>query len=393
MTSVSSLGVRWAVCAPAACRLLTPGAADDLEPCARRDAGRSLSLAGTGGEIPTWDVKHELACHLPTGGPVDDARCDVEAVEQANSEQLYAILHELTNTSYFRLMQINMEGKCKFAATLQPEKKCNKTLPPVDGDSEDVQGGGGPKTKKSCDLDLSGGGKVKVPPVNKPPSGLLGGFQPPSAPIVKTITQEEQNALNVQKECNDPTLADYWLDMCRTIPTNSSDYINLQLNPERWTGYNGSHVWSALYDENCFSKPLDDMCYEERVLYRLLSGMHASINIHISESYYPPAKGKRAEWEPNLDRFMRHFGANPERLKNLHFAFVVLLRSVQRAAPYLYNHPFLVGDAEEERRTAQLMQVCVYLFMCVCISLSLSLPLSSLSPPPCACVCVSANRR
>ena len=22
-------------------------------------------------------------------------------------------------------------------------------------------------------------------------------------------------------------------------------------NPERWTGYNGSHVWSAIYDENC----------------------------------------------------------------------------------------------------------------------------------------------
>ena len=42
-----------------------------------------------------------------------------------------------------------------------------------------------------------------------------------------------------------------------------------------------------------------------------LQGMHASINIHISESYYPPSKGKRAGWEPNLERFMRHFGANP----------------------------------------------------------------------------------
>ena len=66
----------------------------------------SLSLAGAGGEVPTWDVKHDLACQLPTRGPVDDVRCDVEAVEEANSEQLYAILHELTNTSYFRLMQV-----------------------------------------------------------------------------------------------------------------------------------------------------------------------------------------------------------------------------------------------------------------------------------------------
>ena len=304
--------------------------------------------------MPTWDVNHELACKLPTSGLVDDASCSVEAVESANTQQLYAILQGLTNTSYFRLMQINMEGKCKFWSDA-PEKKCNKTLPPVDGDSEEVQVGAGPKKKKSCDLDLTGGGKVKTPPVNRPPSGMLGGFQPPTAPVVKTITPEEQNLLNTQKVCNDPTLADYWLDMCRTIPTNSSDYINLQLNPERWTGYNGSRVWDALYVENCFSKPFDEMCYEERVLYRMLSGMHSSINIHISEKFYPPSK-KRDSWESNPERFMRHFGANPERLKNMHFAFVVLLRALKRASPYLYNYPFSVGDPLEDRQTMHLVQ-------------------------------------
>ena len=89
------------------------------------------------------------------------------AVELANAEQLIGILDELANTTYFRMMEINMEGKCKFWGD-QPEKKCNKTLPPVDGDSEDVQG------------------------------GLLGGFQPPSAPAAKTVTSEERNVLNTQ---------------------------------------------------------------------------------------------------------------------------------------------------------------------------------------------------
>eukprot|EP00960_Hanusia_phi_P039611 753953-Hanusia_phi.AAC.11 len=136
------------------------------------------------------------------------------------------------------------------------------------------------------------------------------------------------------------------------------EYVNLQLNPERWTGYNGSHVWNAIYHENCFEKlgALNEMCYEERVLYRMLSGMHASINIHISEQYYPPAKGKRDRWEPNLDRFMNHYGANPERLKNLHFAFVVLLRALRKAAPYLYNFPFSIGDMVEDKRTSLLVQ-------------------------------------
>ena len=35
---------------------------------------------------------------------------------------------------------------------------------------------------------------------------------------------------------------------------------------------------------------------------------------------------------------------------------MVLLRSLRRASPYLYNYPFLVGDAQEERATAQLVQ-------------------------------------
>jgi len=84
--------------------------------------------------------------------------------------------------------------------------------------------------------------------------------------------------------------------------------------------------------------------------------MHASINIHISEAYYPPSK-LRPNWEPNLERFARHFGDSPERLKNLHFAYVVLLRALRRATPFLYNFPFTAGeDAEEDKRTMQLVQ-------------------------------------
>ena len=60
------------------------------------------------------------------------------------------------------------------------------------------------------------------------------------------------------------------------------------------------HVWSAIYEENCLkqSGSVDDMCYEERVLYRLLSGMHASVNIHIALKAKTPKKGVqgREDW-------------------------------------------------------------------------------------------------
>ena len=97
------------------------------------------------------------------------------------------------------------------------------------------------------------------------------------------------------------------------VPDTSSDgqYIDLTINPERFTGYAGDsahHVWRAIYEENCFGlseasmdaaaavasqsgrlgfsklsegwgtemvqslKTEDEMCEEKKVYYRVISG-------------------------------------------------------------------------------------------------------------------------
>lgn len=66
------------------------------------------------------------------------------------------------------------------------------------------------------------------------------------------------------------------------------DYVDLTLNPERFTGYIGPsahRVWSAIYSENCFgltqevlNEPVPDItqakgeCLEQRVYYKIISG-------------------------------------------------------------------------------------------------------------------------
>ena len=144
--------------------------------------------------------------------------------------------------------------------------------------------------------------------------------------------------------------------MCDKISLNSSEFINLQLNPEAYTGYNGSEIWQEMYSENCFVNNGDDMCYEERVLYRLMSGMHASVNIHIAMNYYPPMKGKRDKYESNPEHFFRQYGKEHEKLKNLHFAFVVLLRALRKAAPVLWNYEYTIGNTAEDEKTKKLVQ-------------------------------------
>ncbi|CAF87730.1 unnamed protein product, partial [Tetraodon nigroviridis] len=90
-----------------------------------------------------------------------------------------------------------------------------------------------------------------------------------------------------------------------------SQYVDLLLNPERFTGYRGAEawqIWNSIYEENCFNTEFTDyqprfsqslsgrsakifhswlegQCVEKRAFYRLISGLHASINIHLSARY------------------------------------------------------------------------------------------------------------
>lgn len=131
---------------------------------------------------------------------------------------------------------------------------------------------------------------------------------------------------------------------------SSGQYVDLLANPERFTGYAGassSKVWKSIYEENCFTpvkfidpsrsvteggagfaplglmsssnehamkgllggggwkdeerKVLDslvaprdegeEVCLEKRVFYRLISGLHASISIHICQDFLDQRTG------------------------------------------------------------------------------------------------------
>ena len=221
---------------------------------------------------------------------------------------------------------------------------------------------GEPKQGTSCSLDLA----------SKDPGSMK--WAPATTPVDMRITEQEHIVIAANDDgatdCTDADLPEFWMDMCgydAPLPGSNKDdiaeleYVNLQLNPERWTGYNGSHVWSAIYEENCLksSGSVDDMCYEERVLYRLLSGMHASVNIHIALKAKTPKKGVvgREDWSADPGRFAAHYGQHPERLRNLHFSFVVLLRALRKAAPTLGVMDLSLGqDGVEDARTRALMR-------------------------------------
>mmetsp|Transcript_13157 Transcript_13157/g.26749 ORF Transcript_13157/g.26749 Transcript_13157/m.26749 type:complete len:1243 (+) Transcript_13157:78-3806(+) len=402
-------------------------------------------------------------------GPIEDATCDVEQIEQANDSQLHVILRELMTTSFFRSFAVDLDQTCPLTQWNKQKKKgkgdgagaAEKTTDatlslsssaapfiPAPTEHDESEGCAGdlpdldPDAEPACHVDLDGG--------NDQPDFLSGGgfgsgastlwSATPSSPSLESSTADAANeeeeeefecdggkdeldddaeplcslatddssssnpfgssfesaALHSISErvvqqnwesesqqqtfdwnkvsdpvvhipdapCNDETgnlPETFWLDTCSKIKAGDGlRVVNLQLNPERNTGYNGTHIWTAIYEENCLALDGDTsapMCYEERVLYRLLSGLHTSTTLSIAKNYYPPSKKKgRANWEPNPQYFIDKFADSPEHLRNLHFSYVVLLRALKKASPVLYNYEIKTGDILDDEMATILMR-------------------------------------
>jgi len=144
-----------------------------------------------------------------------------------------------------------------------------------------------------------------------------------------------------------------WSDKEENFWTNDrqddpeSMYINLQLNPERftgYTGYNATRIWTAIYKENCFLSD-EDQCFEERVFFRLISGFHGSTTLHICENYHD---SETDEWYPHTEMYKWRLAAFPDRINNVYFTFLFLLRATIHTSSFLETYHFDTGDPEDD---------------------------------------------
>ena len=139
---------------------------------------------------------------------------------------------------------------------------------------------------------------------------------------------------------------------CKLDPlTNEKcDYVDLVENPEQFTGYSGKaahQVWNTIYDELCFHPEKDDktlylntqtaknMCLEKRTFFKLVSGLHSSIAVHLC-SRYLLEEGEEPLWGRNYKEFKQRFSPEstdnegPERIKNIYFLYLVELKALSK---------------------------------------------------------------
>jgi len=255
-------------------------------------------------------------------GPIENTLCAYETLETLNKD-LYPALHKLVQDDFFRYYKIDLYRECPFWYE------------------------NGFCMNRDCGVETVDESQI------------------PEKWRAKALSQ-----VHVDDEASLPGCHLHSQDFCYTDSESSDEgqYFDLLLNPERFTGYAGisaHRVWGAIYEENCFglnekfeiqggrtANPMngisalqegfgkelhrgdarDAECLEKRIYYRIISGMHASISVHICHEYLNQTTG---EWHPNLDCFIARLASHPERLSNIYFNTVLLLRAIARAEPYL----------------------------------------------------------
>lgn len=310
----------------------------------------------------------QLADLAPTcvlGGAVDECcNCTYQAVDALNQGFVNPLLTQLVRTPFFRYFKVNIWCDCPL---WPDDSMCSlRACSVCECSSEEVPlpwlvaEGGCDSAKCAAEQD----GRVNS--------------------TVDPDTAARLLNLKGWRGWNNPWMAE------NEGVEEEYQYVNLLINPERYTGYAGEHahrIWNAIYSQSCFEgvdpaafasspatflSPSDSVVdaasanasaadsgscpHEKRVFYRLISGMHASISAHISANYL--LNEDTGVWGHNLTDFRHRLGSAEvaDRVRNLYFAYLFVLRAVMKAGPLLARYSYNTGSPAEDTTTAALMQ-------------------------------------
>eukprot|EP00066_Takifugu_rubripes_P005629 XP_003969808.2 PREDICTED: LOW QUALITY PROTEIN: ERO1-like protein alpha [Takifugu rubripes] len=312
-------------------------------------------------------------CFCQVTGDLDDCACDVETIDDFNNNRLFPKLQRLLESDYFRFYKVNLNKPCPFWTTTShcglrdcAVKPCSPNEVPegVRASSHNKYSAAANEHQTDCEQE-NRLGAVNVSLSNETREALLSWNRHDDEAERFCVVDDEESP--------------------------DSQYVDLLLNPERFTGYRGAEawqIWNSIYEENCF-KPftikrplipnvlhssagndakifhswLEGQCVEIRAFYRLISGLHASINIHLSARYLLDDSWYQKKWGHNVTEFQKRFdadltaGEGPKRLRNLYFLYLIELRALAKALPFFQRSSFQLytGKVEEDQKHKGMM--------------------------------------
>ncbi|XP_069321016.1 ERO1-like protein alpha isoform X8 [Eulemur rufifrons] len=271
-----------------------------------------LLSSGHGGQQSSETAAQRCFCQV--SGYLDDCTCDVETIDRFNNYRLFPRLQKLLESDYFRYYKVNLKRPCPFWNDISQCGRRDCAVKPCQSDEV-------PDGIKSASYKYSEEANNLLEECEQ--AERLGA-------VDESLSEETQKAV-LQWTKHDDSSDNF----CEAddIQSPDAEYVDLLLNPERYTGYKGPDawkIWNVIYEENCF-KPQTI----KRPLNPLASGQGKSKDTWLEK-----------KWGHNITEFQQRFdgilteGEGPRRLKNLYFLYLIELRALSKVLPFFERPDF-----------------------------------------------------
>ncbi|XP_040824571.1 ERO1-like protein alpha isoform X7 [Ochotona curzoniae] len=289
--------------------------------------------AGHGGQQASETAAQRCFCQV--SGYLDDCTCDVETIDKFNNYRLFPRLQKLLESDYFRYYKVNLKKPCPFWNDINQCGRRDCAVRPCQSDEV-------PDGIKSASYKYSEEANNLIEECEQ--AERLGA-------VDESLSEETQKAV-LQWTKHDDSSDNF----CEAddIQSPDAEYVDLLLNPERYTGYKGPDawkIWNVIYEENCF-KPQTI----KRPLSPLASGQGKSKDTWLDK-----------KWGHNITEFQQRFdgvlteGEGPRRLKNLYFLYLIELRALSKVLPFFERPDFQlftgnkIQDAENKKLLLEIL--------------------------------------
>lgn len=250
-------------------------------------------------------------------GRVEPSDVLVTKIHNEN-KNINSLLSSLMTTKYFRIFKVNLLRECEF---FNQSGKCRLNQCPIyEEEAENVT-------------------HIKTYLVNET-------LDPKTQEFTKHIP------VDAYVGNGEDWIADEHLD-------EEGVFVDLSKNPERYSGYNGSHIWYEVY-EGLKNLNFSTHGVHENFLYKIVSGIHVNINMHISHYFLEDIDTredvKLIDYQPKYDIFYERVGKHPERIQNLFFTYVLLIDALSKIKVNLPHYTYYTYDEAKNMRIQNRMK-------------------------------------
>uniref|UniRef100_G1KY95 ERO1-like protein alpha n=1 Tax=Anolis carolinensis TaxID=28377 RepID=G1KY95_ANOCA len=177
------------------------------------------------------------SCFCKVTGHLDDCTCDVETIDAYNNGKVFPQLQKLLESDYFRYYKVNLQKPCPFW-------------------SDNSHCGIRDCAIKPCPTDEVPGGIRSESYKYSEEANTLANDDCEKAERLGAVdaSLSEETALAVIRWTRHDDAEDSFCE-ADNIQSPEAEYVDLRINPERYTGYKGPEawkVWNSIYEENCF---------------------------------------------------------------------------------------------------------------------------------------------